>query len=236
MSNAVIASVAASIEISSLNPVIANAELSADLISQVGDSPLKIKPAVCGTTLTWSGADALFVIEDLWPEIQKARAISFSFAQQYGSAWAALQNRYSKLLVQKLVPEAVIPSKAHPLDSGFDVTIVRLVNANFGPGVVLYGTGLIIRPPDGHYVDLVVRSSLCKQGWGLANSVGIIDAQYRGELCLPLYKLSQNATELSLPLRVGQLIVRRLVMTDCEEVGSISQTNRGTGGFGSSDR
>jgi dUTP pyrophosphatase len=228
MSNAVVASVAASIQIASLDPVTAKAEISTDLISQIPESPLKIKRNVCEI--------ALFVIEDLWPQIQKARAISLSFAQQYGSAWTALQNQYSELLVQKLTSNAVVPSKAHPLDSGFDVTIVRTVNSEFGPGVVLYGTGLVIRPPDGHYVDLVARSSLCKLGWGFANSVGIIDAQYRGELCLPLYKLSQNAAELMLPMKVGQLIVRRLAITDCREVELISQTSRGTGGFGSSGK
>jgi dUTP pyrophosphatase len=234
MVDSVIGSIASSIRISSLNPVVASAMIPTDLIDQVANCPLKVKPGILGNCLTWSGADALFVMEDLWGDIQKSQGVSVTFAQNYGSAWASLQRTYSPLFVQKLIPEAVIPSKAHPLDSGFDITIVRIINPNFGPGVMLYGTGLVIRPPDGHYLDLVARSSLCKLGWGLANSVGIIDAQYRGELCVPLYKLSERAVELQLPLRIAQLIVRGLVMTDIEEVLDIGTTNRGTSGFGSS--
>jgi dUTP pyrophosphatase len=236
MSDPVVASVAASIRIQSLDPVVATAEVPTALVSQIAKSPLRVKPSIAGESLTWSGADALYVIEDLWSEIQKAQSIPLTFAQQYARAWAALKSTDSQLLVQKLVPDAVIPSKAHPLDSGFDVTIVRIVNPRFGPGVVLFGTGLVIRPPDGYYVDLAVRSSLCKLGWGLANGVGIIDAQYRGELCLPLFKLSPEAGDLKLPIRVAQLIVRSLVITDVEEVEAIGETHRGAGGFGSSGK
>jgi dUTP pyrophosphatase len=212
----VVDAIAATIAIVSDDPLVAQAQVPPDLLAEIPTSALKTKPLKSGPDgkLEWTGADALFAIEDLWPSIQQRQSISLTFAQKYGTAWSQLRKSYSALRVQKLVPEAVIPTRAHPLDSGFDVSIVRIVNPSFGPGVVLFGTGLVIRPPDGYYVDLVVRSSFCKLGWGMANSVGIIDAQYRGELCLPLYKLSPAAGDLQLPARIAQLVLRPLIVTD----------------------
>jgi dUTP pyrophosphatase len=234
----VVDAIAATIAIVSDNPLVAEAQVPPDLLVRLPTSALKIKPMRSSPNgrLEWTGADALFAIEDLWPSIQQRQSISLTFAQKYGAAWSQLQQSYSTLQVQKLVPEAVIPTKAHPLDSGFDVSVIRIVNPNFGPGVVLFGTGLIIRAPDGYYVDLVVRSSLCKLGWGMANAVGIIDAQYRGELCLPLYKLSPSTRDLPLPARIAQLVVRPLIVIDVAEVEQIGETHRGAGGFGSSGK
>jgi dUTP pyrophosphatase len=235
MSEQVIEAIASTIRILDEGSVSAEAEVPAELVSEVRSS-VKIQPEIRGNKLFWYGADALYTIEDIWQEIQKKQSISVTFAQEYGRAWSKLRQEYSTLQVQKLIPEAVTPAKAHPLDSGFDLTIVRVVNPNFGPGVILYGTGLVVRPPDGCYVDLVTRSSTSKLGWGLANSVGIIDAQYRGELCLPLFKLSPDAKDLELPARIAQLIVRPLILTDIKEMASVNETQRGVGGFGSSGK
>lgn len=212
------------------------AEIPEEMIPQLDSASLKNKPHINGNVLTWFGGDAIYTVEALWPLIQEKQGIDVSFAQHYAKAWAHLQKSYSTLQVQKMIPEAVIPTKAHPLDSGFDLTVVRVVKPNFGPGVTLYGTGLIVRPPDGYYIDMVARSSTCKLGWGVANAVGIIDAQYRGELCVPMFKLSPDAQELELPARVAQMIVRRLELTEIEEVTDAGETQRGSGGFGSSGK
>lgn len=200
-------------------------------------SQLKNPPAdIDGNKLHWYGADGLFLIEQLWSLIQERRKISMTFAQKYGAAWKRCQQTYSCLQIQKIHPDAVVPTSGHILDSGFDITIIRVAKEDFGPGVTLYGTGLIVKPPDGYYLDIVARSSLGKQGYFLSNCVAIIDAQYRGELFIALAKLSPEAKPLQLPARVAQAIVRPLILTDIEVVDSINQTQRGSGGFGSTGK
>ena len=225
--------IASTIKIESVDPVFACATIPEFLLPLVTGENIKILPTINGNKLTWYDSDALYIIETIWPQIQEKQSISLTFAQMYGKAWAALQRSYSTLRVQKINMDAVIPCKGHPLDTGFDVTAIRIAKENFGPGVTLFGTGLIIRPPDGYYIDMVARSSTCKLGWGIANHVGIIDAQYRGELCIPMFKLSPDAKDLELPARIAQIIVRRLELADVEEVENVGETNRGAGGFGS---
>ena len=230
-------SIASTLNIVSTQPVIAKATVSKELIDHLSEIELKVPPSeVSENSIQWYGADALFIIESLWDIIAKTQGISQTFAQKYGKVWSALRKTYSTLQVKKLIPEAIVPSKAHPLDTGFDISVVHIVKQEFGPGVVLYGTGLVVRPPDGYYIDLVARSSLCKTGWMVANCVGIIDAQYRGELCVPLCKINENAKPLELPARIGQIIIRELHVCDIEEVDEINSTQRGVGGFGSSGK
>lgn len=233
ISNDLTNAIASTINIESIDPVLACATIPESLIPLVNLDNIKILPEINGNKLTWYHSDAIYIIETLWQQIQENQKISSTFAQLYGKAWSSLQRSYSTLRVQKIYPNAVIPSKGHPLDTGFDVTAIRVAKENFGPGVTLFGTGLIIRPPDGYYIDMVARSSTCKLGWGIANHVGIIDAQYRGELCIPMFKLTPDAKDLELPARIAQIIVRRLELADVEEVENVGETNRGAGGFGS---
>lgn len=131
---------------------------------------------------------------------------------------------------------AVIPSNAHSSDAGYDLTVIALVK-DYGNGVYLYDTGLQLIPMDTDvYFDLVARSSLPKMGYMLANSVGIIDNEYRGNVMIQLYKFDPNAAPLSLPCRVAQLIPRRMLPVEFEEtVETMTTTARGDGGFGSTN-
>ena len=127
---------------------------------------------------------------------------------------------------------AIKPTKASSLDSGFDVTLIDVVKV-IGK-VTLYGTGISIQPPTGYYFDLVPRSSIIKSGYMLANSVGIIDQGYTGEIMVPLIKMDNDIPDLELPNKIVQLIPRRwhdLKMIECE---NLKETERGNGGFGSS--
>ncbi|EAY11401.1 deoxyuridine 5'-triphosphate nucleotidohydrolase family protein [Trichomonas vaginalis G3] len=236
MSNPYLEAIAKTIDIKITHRVIVSATVSDEILSKLNEIPFNAKPVVENHNLLWYGSDGLFLVESLWEYIQKTQNISLTFAQKYGRIWSALRKTPTTLQVSKIVPEAIIPSKAHPLDTGYDISVIRVVKENFGPGVTLYGTGLIIRPPDGYYVDMVARSSLCKSGYFVANCVGIIDAQYRGELCVPLAKISPDAKPLELPARIVQIIIRELHVCDIEEVADINSTSRGTGGFGSSGK
>lgn len=137
---------------------------------------------------------------------------------------------------------AVFPTKAHASDTGYDITVISRIKDITGPngedlGIVLYDTGLMIVPPENIYTEMVARSSLMKKGYRLANAIGIIDNQYRGNLCVALQKMNPDVPDLELPSRVAQLIVRRLEMVEVENVEfqqeETHQTERGEGGFGS---
>ncbi len=133
--------------------------------------------------------------------------------------------------VQLARPDAVVPRKEHVSDSGYDLTL--LYEAKRHGRTVLYGTGVIVEPPYGWYFDVVPRSSIIKRGYILANSVGVIDRSYRGEIFVPLIKIDPEAPELEMPARVAQLIPRPIAHFPVVHVQTLSATQRGAGGFGS---
>lgn len=101
----------------------------------------------------------------------------------------------------------------------------------------LFCTGLKFQFPEGMSAMLVARSSLHKQGYMLANSVGIIDNGYVGEVMVPLIKFDPDAPDLPLPYSVAQLIFHP-TPPDVEFVELHTEpenTDRGEGGFGSTD-
>lgn len=136
-------------------------------------------------------------------------------------------------------PEAVIPAKAHPSDSGYDLTLIKVdktIALPVGDGLVtMYDTGISVEPPTGYYFDAVPRSSLFKTGYILANSVGIIDRSYRGTIKAALMKLDTRMPDLELPARVLQLVPRRIEYMFTKEVEELTSTTRESGGFGSTN-
>jgi len=142
-----------------------------------------------------------------------------------GSALEALR-------VTRLDPGAILPSKVRISDSGYDLTLIA-ERRRFGQ-VILYGTGLAVEPPFGWYLDVVARSSLIKTGYIVANSVGVIDRAYRGEIMVPLIKLDPEAPDLVLPVRAVQLVPRPIVHLPVVDALELSTTERGALGFGSS--
>lgn len=133
--------------------------------------------------------------------------------------------------VQLTRPDAVFPRKERVSDSGYDLTL--LYEHSRRGAVTLYGTGIILEPPSGWYFDVVARSSITKRGYMLANNVGIIDRAYRGEILVPLIQVDPEAPPLELPARVAQLIPRPIVHFPFQLCESLSKTQRGSGGFGS---
>lgn len=135
----------------------------------------------------------------------------------------------------RTIPDAPAPEKIRFSDSGFDIHIVKLNKVL--NNVYFYDTGLKIQPPPGYYFDLVGRSSISKTGWMLANNIGIIDTSYLGNLLVALIKINPDAQELSLPFKLVQIIPRRVVAMEIQEVkeDSFIQTERGIKGFGSTD-
>lgn len=135
----------------------------------------------------------------------------------------------------KLVNEAVPPSKFRSSDAGYDLTLISKIK-QVGD-VTFYGTGIALAPPDGYYLQLVPRSSISKTVWMLANSVGIIDPTYRGEIIVALRNTGNNkAEELELPNRIVQVIPVAIRHFDISAVDSLNNTSRNSGGFGSTGK
>jgi dUTP pyrophosphatase len=146
---------------------------------------------------------------------------------------------------------AVMPTKAKASDVGYDLTVIRkekelLEGVGFSTGgddnceyvgeVTRFDTGLRLRVPHGYYGEIVPRSSLSKSGWMLANSIGIIDPSYRGNLLVALVKANALAPDIELPFKCCQLVFRRqehMMMVETDE--SLDATARADGSFGSSD-
>jgi len=136
--------------------------------------------------------------------------------------------------IKRVHPDAVMPSKAHPSDVGYDLTAIAFHSAYLN-GATLFDTGITAVAPEGYYLEILPRSSLSKTGWMLANSVGVIDPNYRGNLLIALVRVSPNAPALELPAKCCQLVLRKLEHADILEVGDLDETDRGSGGFGSTD-
>ena len=138
-----------------------------------------------------------------------------------------------KVKIKKLHPDAVIPSYAKPGDAGLDLTATSKVWDDKKEKVV-FGTGLAVEIPEGYVGLIFPRSSICKTLMSLANSVGVIDSGYRGEIKFffkPGYRPKRN---YEVGDRIGQLIIMPYPQIELEEVAELSETERGEGGFGSS--
>jgi deoxyuridine 5'-triphosphate nucleotidohydrolase len=128
---------------------------------------------------------------------------------------------------------AVPPTKAKESDVGYDLSIIS-VEKTMLSNVTLYDTGLKIHVQHGMYAEVVPRSSLSKSGYMLANSIGIIDRGYNGNILIALTKIDPDAPNLVLPFRCCQLIFRQQIHVNMIEVAApFEKTVRGDGGFGS---
>lgn len=141
------------------------------------------------------------------------------------------------LRVRRLDPQAQLPSRAHPDDAGFDLHAVE--DVELAPGRrAKVRTGIAVELPPGCAGWVVPRSGLAaRHGIALVNAPGLIDAGYRGEVAVLL--LNTDATEsfeVRAGMRIAQLVVAPVSTPAVEEVDELSETVRGSGGFGSSGR
>jgi dUTP pyrophosphatase len=130
-----------------------------------------------------------------------------------------------------MTENAVTPTKANPTDTGFDITLISKIKTD--GDVEFYGTGLKITPADGWAFLLFPRSSISKTGYMYANSVGVIDSTYTGEVMVALRKVDKDASDIKLPVRFGQLVPMLHCVYEFVQVDSLDSTARGDGGFGS---
>lgn len=102
-------------------------------------------------------------------------------------------------------------------------------------GRIKYGTGLAVEIPEGYCGKLHPRSSIYKTGMVMANGVGLIDADYRGEICAIFYSVAPG-TKYVPGERICQLVIEENIPVTYEAAETLSDTVRGTGGFGSTGK
>ncbi len=134
---------------------------------------------------------------------------------------------------QRLDPRAVAPTYGTAAAAGAD--LYALDALTLAPGeTALVHTGLALEIPEGYVGLIFARSGLAtKRGLAPANKVGVIDADYRGEIMVALYNQSAVTQTVESGERVAQLVITPFLQADFSESESLSDTARGEGGFGS---
>lgn len=139
------------------------------------------------------------------------------------------------LPIKRLDPTVELPSYAYAGDAGLDLrasesVVLRPLERR------LVSTGLAIAIPEGYAGFVQPRSGLAlRKGLSMANTPGLIDAHYRGELKVCAVNLdSQNNIVIERGERIAQLVIQKVPAVTLTEVDELDETDRGTGGFGSS--
>ena len=142
------------------------------------------------------------------------------------------------LQIKKLHPAAKLPRYMTDLAAGMDVCAVLDDDIVLQPGNrVLVPTGLAFAIPAGYEVQVRPRSGLAiKHGISMVNSPGTIDADYRGEIRIILINHGEEPFIISSGDRIAQLVVAPVCQAELLEVEDLSETARGTGGFGHTGR
>jgi dUTP diphosphatase len=139
------------------------------------------------------------------------------------------------LRVLRLDPRAMLPTRAYAHDAGLD--LYALEPLTLAPGErASVRTGVALEIPQGQAGLVLPRSGLAsRHGIALVNAPGLIDAGYRGELCVLLLNTDrENAWSLEAGDRIAQLVLVTVAAPAVLEVAQLSDSERGAGGFGSS--
>lgn len=143
--------------------------------------------------------------------------------------------------VKKLHADAVIPKYAKPGDAGLDLTAIsQEYEYASGRRLQVYGTGLSFEIPEGYVGLIFPRSSISKTALSLTNCVGVIDSGYRGEVkfkfALDGGAAPSSSSTYKVGDRIGQLIIMPYPAIELIESETLSDSERGSGGFGSSGK
>lgn len=139
------------------------------------------------------------------------------------------------LPIKRLDPTVELPSYAYDGDAGLDLRSNEDVTlAPFERRLV--GTGIAVAIPEGYAGFVQPRSGLAlREGLSMANTPGLIDAHYRGELKVCAINLDPSKSiHIERGERIAQLVIQQVPVVSLLEVDELDETDRGTGGFGSS--
>lgn len=140
-----------------------------------------------------------------------------------------------KVNIKKLNENAKMPTYGSEYAAGADLYAATTEDTVILPGETkLIGTGIAIEVPLGYGAFIYARSGLAsKRGLAPANKVGVVDADYRGEVIVALRNHSDNLQTVMAGERIAQMVIAPFLKADFCEVDSLSNTLRADGGFGS---
>ena len=143
------------------------------------------------------------------------------------------------LNVKKVRENAKLPTRATEGSAGLDLyaCIEEPITLNKGDKAVI-PTGIALGLDDPHYAAFIhSRSGLAiKHGIGLLNSVGVIDSDYRGEVCVGVIKQTEESYTIQPFERIAQMVIKPVELPEIIEVEELDETDRGAGGFGSTGK
>lgn len=140
-----------------------------------------------------------------------------------------------RINIKKLNDKAVIPTQGSAKAAGYDMYAccddVVIIEPH---KTVKIGTGLAIQPPKGYFGAIFARSGLAtKNGLRPANCVGVADEDYTGEYIVALHNDTKTSQVINPGDRIAQLVFLPYLSVEFKEVDELEQTERGSGGFGS---
>ena len=128
---------------------------------------------------------------------------------------------------------AFLPKRSNPTDAGADLRSTE--KCEIYPGETkLIDTGVAVKIPQGYGGFVFNRSGQGKNGIIVLNGVGVIDSDYRGNIKIALKNISENRYTIDIGDRIAQLVILPVIL--CDFVDSWNDTERGTGGFGSTGK
>jgi dUTP pyrophosphatase len=139
---------------------------------------------------------------------------------------------FVKIKIKKLCDNATIPRYCSAYASGADIESIEDVELEPGE-IKVVRTGIALEIPDGFEAQVRSRSGLAKEGIAVINSPGTIDSDYRGELCVMLVNLGVKTRNIYAHSRIAQLVFSPTFRAEFEPTDKLTDTSRGTGGFGS---
>lgn len=162
------------------------------------------------------------------------------------------ENNNSCKVKVKLLPGARMPEQAHLIgDSGYDLFAHRIEDSG---DVIKVFTGVFLQPEPGWYFELFPRSSITKKKLVMGNSVGVLDNSYTGQIVGVFYRCvfesqledmwlkfpyapkPDEKSIIAVGEKILQLVLRKQFNAEFEQVEHLSETERGEGGFGSSNK
>ena len=141
--------------------------------------------------------------------------------------------------IKKVNPNAKIPTRGSDQAAGYDLYACLDTENVTIPAhqTVKVPTGLSMAIPEGYFGAIFARSGLAaKQGLRPANCVGVIDSDYRGEFMVMLHNDTDEPKTVENHDRVAQLVVMPFMSVEFQETDSLDETQRGSGGFGSTGK
>lgn len=143
-----------------------------------------------------------------------------------------------KIKIKRLNDRAIIPTYGTEFSAGADLYALLDSAITIQPHeTVFVHTGISVEIPEGYCGLVFARSSMgAKRGLAPANKVGVIDADYRGEIMVTLHNHSETTANVEPGERIAQLAIVPFLKAEFEEAEELSDTVRGAGGFGSTGR